>query len=219
MTPSATHRHCAHGERRHPHGAPSGGRLSIMTAPDWATVDDYIVAGVVDDPQTTAALRANAEAGLPAIDVSPAQGKFLHLLARSVGARRVLEIGTLGGFSTIWLARAVGEEGPCSPSSTNRGTPRWRAPTSTRRASATGSRSGWARRWTASPCCWRRGPPRSIWCSSTPTRSTTRRRTPPRRDRRADRRFEGLGRLRLRRGRGRHRLLTPNGWPRRPVRG
>lgn len=82
-----------------------------MTAPDWATVDDYIVAGVVDDPQTTAALRANAEAGLPAIDVSPAQGKFLHLLARSVGARRVLEIGTLGGFSTIWLARAVGEKG------------------------------------------------------------------------------------------------------------
>ncbi|MGW4364256.1 O-methyltransferase [Nocardia takedensis] len=82
-----------------------------MTALDWATVDDYIVASVVDDPQTTAALRANAEAGLPAIDVSPAQGKFLHLLARSVGARRVLEIGTLGGFSTIWLARAVGEKG------------------------------------------------------------------------------------------------------------
>ncbi|MEV0296823.1 O-methyltransferase [Nocardia sp. NPDC050710] len=82
-----------------------------MTTPDWADVDGYIVDSLVRDPETTATLAANAEAGLPAIDVSAAQGKFLHLLARSTGARRVLEIGTLGGFSTTWLARAVGEQG------------------------------------------------------------------------------------------------------------
>ena len=52
-------------------------------------------------------LEANAGAGLPAIDVSPAQGKFLYLLAKSSGAERILEVGTLGGYSTIWLARAL----------------------------------------------------------------------------------------------------------------
>ena len=54
-----------------------------------------------------AALAASAAAGLPAINVSPLQGKLLHLLARAIGARNVLEIGTLGGYSTIWLARAL----------------------------------------------------------------------------------------------------------------
>jgi predicted O-methyltransferase YrrM len=54
-----------------------------------------------------AAMAANERAGLPAIDVSPAQGKFLHLLALAMGARRILELGTLGGYSTIWLARAL----------------------------------------------------------------------------------------------------------------
>ncbi|MES2753045.1 MAG: O-methyltransferase [Pseudomonadota bacterium] len=54
-----------------------------------------------------AVLAANAAAGLPAIDVSAAQGKFLHLLVRATGAVRVLEVGTLGGYSTIWLARAL----------------------------------------------------------------------------------------------------------------
>lgn len=76
----------------------------------WTAVDDYIVDRLIPDDH--AAVRgANAAAGLPDIDVSAAQGKFLHLLARSIGARRVLEIGTLGGYSTIWLARAVGEGG------------------------------------------------------------------------------------------------------------
>ena len=56
-------------------------------------------------------LAANAAAGLPAIDVSPAQGKFLELIARIAGARKVLEIGALGGYSTICFARAVGEGG------------------------------------------------------------------------------------------------------------
>ncbi|MBF6210407.1 O-methyltransferase [Nocardia puris] len=82
-----------------------------MTTPDWADVDSYLVDHLVRDPDTAAALAANAAAGLPAIDVSAAQGKFLSLLARSTGARRVLEIGTLGGFSTLWLARAVGPSG------------------------------------------------------------------------------------------------------------
>ncbi|MCC3330384.1 O-methyltransferase [Nocardia abscessus] len=82
-----------------------------MTTPGWADVDRYLVETLVVDPASEAALEANKAAGLPAIDVSAPQGKFLHLLARTVGARRVLEIGTLGGYSTIWLARAVGEKG------------------------------------------------------------------------------------------------------------
>ncbi|WP_280239464.1 O-methyltransferase [Nocardia abscessus] len=82
-----------------------------MTTPGWADVDRYLVETLVVDPASEAALEANKAAGLPPIDVSAPQGKFLHLLARTVGARRVLEIGTLGGYSTIWLARAVGEKG------------------------------------------------------------------------------------------------------------
>ncbi|PXX59126.1 putative O-methyltransferase YrrM [Nocardia tenerifensis] len=82
-----------------------------MTTTEWDDVDGYIVETLVQDADTDAALRANAAANLPAIDVSPPQGKFLYLLARTARARRVLEIGTLGGYSTIWLARAVGEKG------------------------------------------------------------------------------------------------------------
>jgi predicted O-methyltransferase YrrM len=78
----------------------------------WKAVDEYIAEQLIgDDAALAAALRSSAEAGLPAIAVSPPQGKLLHLLARSIGARSVLEIGTLGGYSTIWLARAVGEDG------------------------------------------------------------------------------------------------------------
>ncbi|MFI9404794.1 O-methyltransferase [Nocardia sp. NPDC052316] len=82
-----------------------------MTTTEWADVDGYIVDTLVQDAETAAALTANAAAELPAIDVSAPQGKFLYLLARTARARRVLEIGTLGGYSTIWLARAVGEKG------------------------------------------------------------------------------------------------------------
>ena len=79
-----------------------------MTQADWSAVDDYIAGHLLgDDPALDAALAANAAAGLPAIDVSPVQGKMLHLLALGTGARRILEIGTLGGYSTIWLARAL----------------------------------------------------------------------------------------------------------------
>ncbi|MGV9410678.1 O-methyltransferase [Nocardia sp. NPDC003693] len=81
-----------------------------MTTADWADVDRYLVDTLVGDGDA-ATLDANAAAGLPAIDVSPPQGKFLYLLAKSARARRVLEIGTLGGYSTTWLARAAGKDG------------------------------------------------------------------------------------------------------------
>jgi len=74
----------------------------------WTTVDRFIGDCLIpSDPALDAALRASAEAGLPAIQVSPAHGKLLHLLAKIRGAHTILEIGTLGGYSTIWLARAL----------------------------------------------------------------------------------------------------------------
>ncbi|OLL17503.1 MULTISPECIES: O-methyltransferase [unclassified Rhodococcus (in: high G+C Gram-positive bacteria)] len=79
---------------------------------DWERTDAYLTDTLIGaDPQLEDALAANTAAGLPPIDVAPVQGKFLHLLARIRGARRILEIGTLGGYSTIWLARAVGDDG------------------------------------------------------------------------------------------------------------
>lgn len=79
-----------------------------MTQPTWTAVDRYLDDLLVGhDAVLEAALRASAEAGLPAINVAPTQGKLLNLLARVRGARAILEIGTLGGYSTIWLARAL----------------------------------------------------------------------------------------------------------------
>lgn len=79
-----------------------------MTQELWKTVDRYIEEMVVEsDPALDAALEASAAAGLPSIQVSPTQGKLLQLMARSLGARNILELGTLGGYSTIWLARAL----------------------------------------------------------------------------------------------------------------
>jgi predicted O-methyltransferase YrrM len=83
-----------------------------MDQREWNAVDAYFVGKTgASDAALTAALAANAAAGLPAIDVSPPQGKLLSLLARMAGARKALEIGTLGGYSTIWLARAVPADG------------------------------------------------------------------------------------------------------------
>jgi predicted O-methyltransferase YrrM len=83
-----------------------------MSQEQWTAVDRYITDLVVTtDAVLEAALADSVAAGLPAISVSPNQGKFLHLLARIHGARSILEIGTLGGYSTIWLARAVPEGG------------------------------------------------------------------------------------------------------------
>ena len=79
-----------------------------MTQPTWEAVDQYIADRMVpSDPALDAALQASADADLPEISVTPAQGKLLHLLARIHSARTILEIGTLGGYSTIWLARAL----------------------------------------------------------------------------------------------------------------
>jgi predicted O-methyltransferase YrrM len=78
----------------------------------WAAVDRYITDQLkLSDPALDAALAANKAAALPAIDVTPNQGKLLQLLAQMIGARRILEIGTLGGYSSIWLARALPQDG------------------------------------------------------------------------------------------------------------
>ncbi|MFB7913435.1 O-methyltransferase [Streptomyces sp. NPDC056061] len=83
-----------------------------MTAERWTEVDDYFNGLLVgSDEALDAAVAAGDEAGLPAIQVAANQGKLLHLLTRLQGARTVLEIGTLGGYSTIWLARALPEGG------------------------------------------------------------------------------------------------------------
>jgi predicted O-methyltransferase YrrM len=78
----------------------------------WTAVDDYFAENLVPGDETLeAALEASEAAGLPAINVAPNQGKLLLLLARAIGARRILEIGTLGGYSTIWLARGLPPDG------------------------------------------------------------------------------------------------------------
>jgi predicted O-methyltransferase YrrM len=83
-----------------------------MTEAVWNEVDEYFTAALVPhDSALDDALAASDAAGLPAIAVAPNQGKLLHLLAKVGGARRILEIGTLGGYSTIWLARALPEDG------------------------------------------------------------------------------------------------------------
>ena len=83
-----------------------------MSRERWSEVDAYVGEMLLgEDPALEVALRSSAEAGLPAIAVSPPQGRFLNLLARVHGARLILELGTLGGYSTIWLARALPADG------------------------------------------------------------------------------------------------------------
>ena len=83
-----------------------------MTQDQWTAVDHYITGLFVPpDPALDAALQAAAAAGLPPIHVAPNQGKLLAILAQSMGTRSILEIGTLGGYSTIWLARALPPSG------------------------------------------------------------------------------------------------------------
>lgn len=78
----------------------------------WSVVDAYLNGVLLgDDPVAEAVLAANAAAGLPAIDVTPVQGRLLELLVRMSGARHVLEIGTLGGYSTLWIGRGLPEDG------------------------------------------------------------------------------------------------------------
>ncbi|MDX3189391.1 O-methyltransferase [Streptomyces sp. MN03-5084-2B] len=79
-----------------------------MTDHTWAEVDDYLAGALLAPDPVLESASADADAaGLPSIAVAPNQGKLLHLLARLAGARTILEIGTLGGYSTIWLARAL----------------------------------------------------------------------------------------------------------------
>ncbi|KZE44139.1 methyltransferase [Brevibacillus parabrevis] len=83
-----------------------------MNRDQWTAVDEYFTTKLVSaDPVLDDVLEHNAASGLPPIDVAPNQGKFLHLLAQIQGARSILEIGTLGGYSTIWLARALPQGG------------------------------------------------------------------------------------------------------------
>ena len=78
----------------------------------WTAVDEYLTDLLVpSDPVLEAALEDSDAAGLPPISVTPTQGKLLWLFARLAGARKILELGTLGGYSTIWLARALPEDG------------------------------------------------------------------------------------------------------------
>lgn len=78
----------------------------------WRAVDGYIAGKLIgEDPALGGALAANAAGGLPPIDVSAAQGRMLELFVRMSGARRILEVGTLGGYSTIWLGRALPADG------------------------------------------------------------------------------------------------------------
>ncbi|TIW22512.1 MAG: O-methyltransferase [Mesorhizobium sp.] len=83
-----------------------------MSAKTWTAVDDYIVSSLFEpDPALDAVLAANRDQGLPAIDVSAVQGKLLSLLVRIRGAKKVLEVGTLGGYSTVWMARGLPADG------------------------------------------------------------------------------------------------------------
>ena len=86
--------------------------VESSTMEQWTAVDEYVNELLIgSDAALDAALEASTAAGLPAIAVSPPQGKMLHLLARSMGARKILELGTLGGYSTIWMARALPNDG------------------------------------------------------------------------------------------------------------
>lgn len=83
-----------------------------MSESQWRAVDAFLTGTLVrQDSALEAALAANSAAGLPQIDVSPPHGKLLHLLARMAGARKALEIGALGGYSAIWIARALPPDG------------------------------------------------------------------------------------------------------------
>ncbi|TDL27541.1 O-methyltransferase family 3 protein [Rickenella mellea] len=86
--------------------------LPPTTIHDWARSDEYHNSFLIPkDPAIDYAIHKSKEHGLPDISVTEAQGKLLNLLARSLGAKRILEVGTLGGYSTIWLGRALPEDG------------------------------------------------------------------------------------------------------------
>src|SRR4051812_9056480 len=102
MRPRRSEPSASSGGRR-PQGRPAGGAGQV-TQERWSAVDDYAARLLAPHDSTLeAALTASEDAGLPAIQVSPSQGKLLYLLASSIGAKAILEFGTLGAYSTIWL--------------------------------------------------------------------------------------------------------------------
>ncbi len=102
-----------------------------MSQDRWTAVDAYFNDLLIPpDPALDNALRTSAAAGLPPINVAPNQGKLLHLLARLIGAKHILEVGTLGGYGSIWLARACRRAAASSPWNMWRSTPTSPAPTS-----------------------------------------------------------------------------------------
>ena len=120
-----------------------------VTRQEWAAVERYLADLLVErDAALADALEASAAAGLPPHEVSPAHGKLLHLLARAAGARAILELGTLGGYTTIWLARALPPGGRLITLEANRehaevaraSTSAWASPTSSTCVSAPHSR-------------------------------------------------------------------------------
>jgi predicted O-methyltransferase YrrM len=100
---------------RHLTDASASGLADLMAESNptnWRRADEYLVDTLIGpDAALESTIASQQAAGLPAIEVAPVAGKLLHLLARIAGARRVLEIGTLGGYSTIWLARALDGDG------------------------------------------------------------------------------------------------------------
>ncbi len=146
-----------------------------MSQQQWNTVDDYFNSLLVpSDDALEAALRDSEAAGLPRINVTPTQGKLLQLLAQIQGARRILEIGTLGGYSTIWLGRALPADGLLISLEANASYADIARVNLARAGLAELPRSASARHWTASPSWPPRTPNRSTWSSSTRTRPTTR---------------------------------------------
>jgi predicted O-methyltransferase YrrM len=156
-----------------------------MSQRQWIAVDEYLTGALIDtDDALHAALTASDAAGLPAIVVSPAQGKLLNLLATLANARRILEIGTLAGYSTIWLARALPPDGRLI---TLESEPRHAEVARANIAKAgladlvdvrVGAALDTLPSWRGSSTAAAPNP--SIWCSSTRTRSTTPTTSPPR---------------------------------------
>lgn len=139
----------------------------------WHEVDDYFTDRLLPDAPDdalAAALRDSDAAGLPKIAVSPLQGKLLQLLAQLQGARNILEIGTLGGYSTIWLGRALPADGRLVSLEYDPRHAEVAVRNIARAASTSRSRCGWALRWSRCPGWPTRTRRRSTWSSSTPTR-------------------------------------------------
>ena len=155
-------------------GSRSLARVAPMSSDEatWSAVDDFINGALVPpDDALSAALRDSDAAGLPPISVTPAQGRLLHILAQTQGAKSILEVGTLGGYSTIWMARALPPGGRIADAGDRSGHREGRArePGARRaRRRRRGARRARARQPARAHA--RASPRRSTWCSSTPTR-------------------------------------------------